>query len=93
MNAMHPGAAEVIAFWRDAGHERWFVRDAAFDAQCRTRFLDAHLVASRREFEPWMADAEGALGAGLGPVWLNRWNDPWPLPRGVVRITSLSELH
>jgi HAD superfamily hydrolase (TIGR01549 family) len=39
------------------------------------------------------ADVEGALGAGLYPVWLNRWNDPWPLPRGVFRITSLSELH
>jgi len=39
------------------------------------------------------ADAEGALGAGLRPVWLNRWNDPWPLPPGVVSIASLSELH
>jgi len=39
------------------------------------------------------ADVEGALGAGFGPVWLNRWNDRWPLPRGVFRITSLSELH
>ena len=65
MNAMHPGAAEVIAFWRDAGPERWFVRDAAFDAQCRARFLDAHLAASRREFEPWTADADGALALVL----------------------------
>jgi HAD superfamily hydrolase (TIGR01549 family) len=40
-----------------------------------------------------LADVEGALGAGLFPVWLNRWNDRWPLPRGVVRIESLSELH
>ena len=39
------------------------------------------------------ADEEGALGAGLRPVWLNRWNDPWPLPPGVVSIASLSELH
>ena len=39
------------------------------------------------------ADAEGALGAGLRPVWLNRWNDPWPLLPGVVSIASLSELH
>ena len=40
-----------------------------------------------------LADVEGALGAGLFPVWLNRWNDRWPLPRGVFRIESLSELH
>jgi len=39
------------------------------------------------------ADVEGALGAGLRAVWLNRWRDPWPLPPGVVSIASLSELH
>jgi HAD superfamily hydrolase (TIGR01549 family) len=39
------------------------------------------------------ADVEGALGAGLRAVWLNRWNDRWPLPPGVVSIASLSELH
>jgi len=39
------------------------------------------------------ADVEGALGAGLRPVWLNRWNDAWPLPPGVVSIASLAELH
>jgi HAD superfamily hydrolase (TIGR01509 family) len=39
------------------------------------------------------ADVEGALGAGLRAVWLNRWGDPWPLPPGVVSIASLSELH
>jgi len=39
------------------------------------------------------ADVEGALGAGLRAVWLNRWRDPWPLPPGVFSIASLSELH
>jgi HAD superfamily hydrolase (TIGR01549 family) len=38
------------------------------------------------------ADVEGALGAGLLPIWLDRWGDPWPVPPGVVRITSLTEL-
>jgi HAD superfamily hydrolase (TIGR01509 family) len=38
------------------------------------------------------ADVEGALGAGLRAVWLDRWNDPWLPPAGVLRITSLSEL-
>jgi uncharacterized protein (DUF924 family) len=58
-------AADVIAFWCDAGYERWFMRDAAFDAQCRTQFLDAHFAASRRELEPWMAGADGALALVL----------------------------
>ena len=39
------------------------------------------------------ADVEGALGAGMRAVWLNRWHDPWPLPAGVVSIASLAELH
>ena len=65
MNTMHPGAAEVIAFWRHAGYQRWFVRDAAFDAQCRTQFIDAHFAASRRELDGWMADARGALALVL----------------------------
>jgi HAD superfamily hydrolase (TIGR01549 family) len=38
-------------------------------------------------------DVEGALGVGIHAVWLNRWNDPWPLPSGVVSIASLAELH
>jgi putative hydrolase of the HAD superfamily len=38
------------------------------------------------------ADVEGSLAAGLRAVWLNRWNDPWPLPSGVVSIASLAEL-
>jgi uncharacterized protein (DUF924 family) len=54
-------AREVLDFWRAAGGQRWFARDAAFDAECRTRFLDAHQAAARREFEHWMNDALGAL--------------------------------
>ncbi len=54
-------ASEVIAFWREAGYRQWFGGGAAFDRECETRFLDAHFAAARRELEPWMADAEGAL--------------------------------
>ena len=39
------------------------------------------------------ADVEGAVGAGLRAVWLNRWNDPWPSPPGIIAITTLSDLH
>ena len=34
----------------------------------------------------------GSLAAGLCPVWLDRWNDPWTPPAGVVRITTLTDL-
>jgi len=52
---------DIVDFWRDAGPACWFRGGAAFDAQCRARFLDAHLAASRRECDHWMAHADGAL--------------------------------
>jgi uncharacterized protein (DUF924 family) len=54
-------AADIVGFWRDAGYERWFRRDDAFDAELRRRFETAHVAASRRELEHWMDTADGAL--------------------------------
>lgn len=54
-------AGEVVAFWREAGMQKWFRGGSDFDRECEARFLDAHLAAARREYEGWMADAEGAL--------------------------------
>src|SRR4051812_32113987 len=39
-----------------------------------------------------IADVEGAARAGLRAVWLDRWNDAWTPPAGVLRIGSLTEL-
>lgn len=52
---------EIVAFWREAGYAKWFQGGKSFDEECRGRFLDAHHAAARREFEHWIADAEGAL--------------------------------
>lgn len=39
------------------------------------------------------ADALGALGAGLVPVWVDRFGDPWPdRPGQVHRVADLMEL-
>ena len=54
-------AADVVTFWREAGMQRWFQGGQAFDAECESRFLDAHLRAARGEHEAWLDDAEGAL--------------------------------
>ena len=54
---------DVLDFWRDAGMAKWFNGGAAFDAECRARFLDAHHAAARGECEAWLADADGALAA------------------------------
>ena len=55
----------LLDFWRTAGAEKWFARDALFDAAFDDRFRDAHFAAARRELESWMGDAEGALALVL----------------------------
>ena len=58
-------ATGVFAFWRDAGASKWFNGGAGFDDECRSRFLDAHFQAARRELAHWAGDAEGALALVL----------------------------
>ncbi|MBO0497090.1 DUF924 family protein [Pseudomonas sp. Marseille-Q1929] len=54
-------AKSVIDFWQNAGPQRWFAKDEAFDASFRDTFHSAHLQAARRELENWLDSAEGAL--------------------------------
>lgn len=56
---------EVVDFWRDAGPERWFNKDAAFDTLFRERFLALHLAAARRELDPWAETAQGSLALAI----------------------------
>lgn len=51
----------VIAFWREAGREKWFVKDEALDLAIHERFLDLHFRAARNELSDWSTSAEGAL--------------------------------
>lgn len=51
----------VIDFWRDAGHERWFGKDAAFDTLFRERFMPLHFAAARRELDGWAETPPGSL--------------------------------
>ena len=59
MTAATPDA--VTDFWREAGPERWFTKDAAFDILFRERFLPLHFAAARREFDAWAQTAQGSL--------------------------------
>lgn len=52
---------DVLAFWREAGPSRWFRKDAAFDAECRSRLLGAHEAAVRGDLDSWGNNADGAL--------------------------------
>jgi uncharacterized protein (DUF924 family) len=52
---------DIITFWKNAGYEKWFANDDAFDAEFDQRFRGLHFRAARRELEGWMGDADGAL--------------------------------
>ncbi|HWG04158.1 MAG TPA: DUF924 family protein, partial [Beijerinckiaceae bacterium] len=54
-------STEIVHFWREAGPDRWFAADGAFDVAIRTRFLSAHEAAARLELVAWEENAEGAL--------------------------------
>lgn len=53
--------AEILAFWRVAGRDRWYRRDDAFDAQVRVRFFDLWQRAAAGELSSWEATDDGAL--------------------------------
>jgi len=52
---------EVLSFWREAGADRWFEKDEAFDGAIRARFLATYEAAARGELAGWEASAEGTL--------------------------------
>lgn len=52
---------EIVGFWREAGPDRWFEKNADFDATFHDRFRDAHFSAARREFEEWSETSTGSL--------------------------------
>jgi len=54
-------AAEVVKFWRDAGFEGWFRKDATFDAGFHDRFRALHFQAASRELDGWLDHPESAL--------------------------------
>jgi uncharacterized protein (DUF924 family) len=54
-------AADVVAFWREAGPKRWFEKDFAFDQEIRERFLSAYELAAEGGLRAWEKTAAGAL--------------------------------
>jgi uncharacterized protein (DUF924 family) len=51
----------ILAFWREAGRDKWFTRDDAFDAHVRDKFLPTYEAAAAGKLEAWEATADGAL--------------------------------
>jgi uncharacterized protein (DUF924 family) len=53
--------AEIVSFWRDAGPEKWFEHDDAFDTAIKSQFLETHDAAARGELAAFEDGAEGTL--------------------------------
>lgn len=54
-------AADVVSFWKEAGPERWFNKNAAFDKEIRERFFDTYEAAAAGRLSDWEQSAQGAL--------------------------------
>jgi uncharacterized protein (DUF924 family) len=56
---------DIVSFWQEAGPERWFKSDPAFDEMLRARFFGLYESAVDGELDDWPASAEGALALVL----------------------------
>jgi len=61
LGEIDPRAAEVVKFWRDAGAEAWFRKDADFDSSFHAKFRELHFAAARRELDNWIDHPDSAL--------------------------------
>ena len=52
----------VLDFWfKEAGKEKWFVKDQNFDEEIKQRFADVLKQAAASEFNTWRRTAQGRL--------------------------------
>lgn len=58
-------AADVLAFWRAAGEDKWFKKDTAFDAEITSRFQALWRDAAAGALADWEAAPESALSLVL----------------------------
>ncbi len=58
---MQQEAERILAFWREAGPQKWFGGGAAFDLEVKEHLLPAYQQAADRLLDHWQESAEGAL--------------------------------
>jgi uncharacterized protein (DUF924 family) len=56
-----PSAADVLAYWRALGPERWFTADAAVDTEIHAQFQNLYAAAVAGALLRWEDAAAGAL--------------------------------
>jgi uncharacterized protein (DUF924 family) len=57
---MIASAQDVLAVWREAGPDKWFKKDAAFDDAIQARFLETYEAAAAGTLADWERTSEGA---------------------------------
>jgi uncharacterized protein (DUF924 family) len=53
--------SDILAFWQAAGRDKWFKKDAGFDADIRARFLATYEAAAAGTLSDWESTAKDAL--------------------------------
>ncbi len=52
---------EILDFWFQAGPEKWWIKDASFDAAIAARFAKTHALAGKGELDEWADEKNSAL--------------------------------
>jgi uncharacterized protein (DUF924 family) len=52
---------DVRGFWRNAGPQKWFIKNERFDDAIRLKFEPVHYRAACGEYDSWMLTPEGSL--------------------------------
>ena len=52
---------DVVTFWRAAGPQKWYKKDAAFDTEISARFLATYEAAAAEKLGAWEASPDGAF--------------------------------
>ena len=52
---------DIVTFWRNAGYERWYAKDDAFDQELRDRFMGTWEAARDGKLSNWQESDEGVL--------------------------------
>ena len=53
--------SDILTFWRDAGYDRWYGKDDAFDQELRDRFMGTWEAARDGKLSAWQDSDDGAL--------------------------------
>lgn len=53
--------SDILTFWRDAGEERWWIKDDAFDQDIRARFMSLWQDAADGKLDHWTQTDDGTL--------------------------------